>query len=378
MYRIPGIDLNVARPFYRKPETPVTFPSTAADGNSEAATTVTVSPFNQLFYDPTPPPSLISPQRSAGISPESTETLVRLLVHNHITWHIFFNYTGLHNHVPHHLLALWAMGACAPVLEASYTHHCEYQRPAFESPGHITQSNFYKHLGDERYYSAYLAFFTSELLAKGLGECLEEYVFSPTSNFAHPDNGDEEQPWVLSRFLSGYVHAFIHVGYGAEFGILGVSAEGLAMAAAHQSSPGMLNREWFQDVIVQPGNKGGSRSALTILSLLACDPRFSDVKEIDILSVFATAFKEYGSIIREYVEMWKFDVTSDAGIADAVEELSWMNSTICGVGGHVSSERFNADFLLAHILTSSLFLPSILSQTSKLSSRRALLLGYFT
>ena len=31
---------------------------------------------------------------------------------------------------------------------------------------------------------------------------------------------------MLSRFLAGVLHPLIHVGYGAEFGLLGMFAEG--------------------------------------------------------------------------------------------------------------------------------------------------------
>ncbi|KAG6334573.1 hypothetical protein ID866_4510 [Astraeus odoratus] len=386
MFSSPNIDLRVVRPFYRKQETPEALPSIASHGialySPEAAATLTVPPkssaFNQLFYDPAPPPSLICPQRWAGIDPESTEMLVRTLVHNHVTWHIFFNYQEFHNHASHHLLAIWAMGACGPIIEATYAQHWEYQRPVFESPGRITHSNFYEHLGDETYYSAYLAFFSSELLTKGISECLEEYLLSVAVNFAHPGDDDKEQPSMLSRFVAGVVHPFIHVGYGTEFGLLGISAEGLAMTAVHPPVPGLLDRLWFQDVMSKPDNESNSRSALTILSLVACDTRFSNVKEVESGALFSTAVKEYGSMIREYVETWKFDVTSNTGVADAVEELSWVTSVIYGVSGHISNQRFNADFFLMHLLTSSLFLPSLLSQTSKFSSRRALLLTYFT
>jgi len=72
------------------------------------------------------------------------------------------------------------------------------------------------------YYSAYLRFFESELLKRGLSECLEEYVFSLKANF----NNGGEHPAMLSRFIYGVIHPFIHVGCGAEFGLLGVSAEG--------------------------------------------------------------------------------------------------------------------------------------------------------
>lgn len=266
------------------------------------------------------------------------------------------------------------MGASDAVIDAAYATHYAYQRPAFESPAHITHGNYNKHLGDERYYSAYLRFFESELFQRGLPDCLEEYVFSLTVNF---DN-DGEHPAMLSRFVYGVIHSFIHVGYGAEFGLLGVSAEGLAMGAVHPSNLDLLHRAWFPDINSEPDQKRGTRNALTILSLVACDPRFSHIKYIENGKILAQGLKEYGVIIREYVEMWEFDTISDIGIADIVEELSWVNSIIFGVGGHLSSQEFRADFLLMHLLTSSLFLPSVLANIPKSSSRRLLLLTYFT
>ena len=74
------------------------------------------------------------------------------------------------------------------------------------------------------YYSAYLEFFKSELLKKGLAECLEEYVLSSAANF----DGDSDHLAMLSRFMNGVIHPFIHVGYGTEFGLLGFSAEGIS------------------------------------------------------------------------------------------------------------------------------------------------------
>ena len=57
----------------------------------------------------------------------------------------------LYSHAAHHLLCIWAMGANGPLIDAAYATHCKYQRPAFESPGHISHGNYNKHLGDERY-----------------------------------------------------------------------------------------------------------------------------------------------------------------------------------------------------------------------------------
>jgi len=150
------------------------------------------------------------------------------------------------------------------------------------------------------------------------------------------------------------------------------------MAAVHPSSPGLLHRPWFPDVISEPDQRGCTRNALTILALIACDPRLSNIKDIGRANTLNQSLEQYGPIIRDYVEMWKFDISSDRGIADAVEELSWLNSIIYGVGGHLSSQEFKADFFLMHLLTSSLFLPSLLANISKFSSRRLFLLTYFT
>lgn len=47
-------------------------------------------------------------------------------------------------------------------------------------------------------------------------------MFSLAANY----DSSGEHPAMLSRFIYGVVHPFIHVGYGAEFGLLGISAEG--------------------------------------------------------------------------------------------------------------------------------------------------------
>jgi hypothetical protein len=166
------------RPFHRPGEDPTHLRPEAltAHGVAEyslktAATDCgpqTRPPLDSLFHAPTLPPSVFSPRTFPGIDQTSTEALVRTLSDNHVRWHIFFNYKGFHkyvshrnvpvslfdvsrSHAAHHMLAIWAMGAPGPVIEAAYATHCEYQRPAFAAPGPINNHNFYKHLGDERY-----------------------------------------------------------------------------------------------------------------------------------------------------------------------------------------------------------------------------------
>jgi hypothetical protein len=52
-----------------------------------------------LFPAPQPPPSALAPERWPGISPESTDALLRTLRANHEQWHCFFNDKGFHKSV---------------------------------------------------------------------------------------------------------------------------------------------------------------------------------------------------------------------------------------------------------------------------------------
>ncbi|KAG6372610.1 hypothetical protein JVT61DRAFT_7356 [Boletus reticuloceps] len=369
------------RPFHRPGEDPTHLPPEAltarglADYSPKTAATVggpqTRPPLDKLFNAPPLPPSAFSPRTFPGIDQASTQALIETLSDNHVRWHIFFNYKGFHNHAAHHILAIWALGAPGPVIEAAYATHCEYQRPAFAAPGPINKPTFNKHLGDERYYAGYLDYFSSELLQKGLKQCLEEF-------FASEANFGTAFPEMLSRFVAGFLHPFIHVGYGAEFSSIGISAEGLAMAAVHPSSPDLLPRVWFPDVVSGVNTRGGNRTALSIVALVSCDPRLSQIKHMDEEMMCSKILTEHGSIIHDYVNMWKFDISTEDGIADAIEELSWANDLIYGVGGYSTDKPFSADFFLMHLVTSSIFLPSLLASIDKFSSRRLLLMAYFT
>ena len=50
----------------------------------------------------------------------------------------------------HGTLAIWAMGGTAAVIEAGYEIYCKQNRRGFKSPEPITETNFDRHLGDEK------------------------------------------------------------------------------------------------------------------------------------------------------------------------------------------------------------------------------------
>ena len=73
-----------------------------------------------------------------------------------------------------------------------------------------------------RYFKAYLDFFKEELDSKPVATLLEEYVFETRANFP----GNEKHPEMLNRFFQGLLHSQIRTGFGVEFGLPGIVAEG--------------------------------------------------------------------------------------------------------------------------------------------------------
>ena len=144
------------------------------------------------------------------------------------------------SHIPHHHLAIWALGANDTLIDAAYKHDIPIQRPAIEPTVPVTETNFVDHLGDEKYvsrsfvfvahiynhfyrfYSAYLDFFKNQVAEKGTPRVLEEWVFSREVNIS----SGEKQPKMLARLLDALVHSMIHLGYGLEFGLPGMVIEG--------------------------------------------------------------------------------------------------------------------------------------------------------
>lgn len=87
-------------------------------------------------------------------SKKVTETLLAKDFDLH---HAFFNARGFHNHLSHHMLAAYDLGASAEQLKAIYEDNASYQRPimldgveGILKPGEIDEGNWKKHLGNEK------------------------------------------------------------------------------------------------------------------------------------------------------------------------------------------------------------------------------------
>ncbi|TCD67715.1 hypothetical protein EIP91_012012 [Steccherinum ochraceum] len=344
-----------------------------------------------LFPAPAPAPkgSSVTPTRLVGPDADSVDALVEVLQKNHKNLHIFFNDRHFHNHSTHHMLAIYALGAGPKLIKAAYASHEAYQRPAVSAPSPITKENWKEHLGDEAYYQSYLTFFSDLLLKDGPSAVFQQYVFSKDANFV-PANGKSERPNMYNRLLGGLVHPMIHAGYGAEFGQMGMWAEGLSEACVEQPQPtALIPDSFFEELFAstpsivsrlasialsssdKPRTQGKSTHALSILGRVASDPQFSPaaigLTPESGFGGLAQVVKAVGPVLHKFLEEWTVGSTQ-AELDEKISELMWMNTVVYAVGGFGArkyasnqSKEFNSDFLLMHLVTSVLFVPSLAS-----------------
>ncbi|KAG2151107.1 uncharacterized protein EDB93DRAFT_1240158 [Suillus bovinus] len=354
------------------------------------------SELDALFPSPSSPPNTLSPLRYPGASPEAAAALTRVLKDNYTNYHIFSNYKWFHNHITHRALALYATGASGSLIEQFYKQDSTHERPAIESPEAITEENFTEHIGDENFYAAYKTFFSKVIKERGLSATLEEYIFSKKYNFMEGRDASV-QPVMLARFLGGLFHAFIHVGYGAEFGIPGMVVEGLALTSVHEY-------EFLPSHLFEPSGTTAVEKATTQLASLVLNtqrsttsPQLEQPQRNHAFSVLAkimqdskfppkeikkhskdfdSLMSEHGDTIWCYAEQWTIDLSQPGEIERKIEECIWTSTILYSVGGWSEDRSLTADFFFMHLVTSSLFLPSLLPYLPQ-DSQVLLLRGYF-
>ncbi|KAM6493036.1 Protein of unknown function (DUF4243) domain containing protein [Amanita muscaria] len=187
---------------------------------------------------------------------------------------------------------------------------------------------------------------------------------------------------MLDQFVALLLHAFIHTGYGFEFGLPGIVAEGLALTAA---SPVGLENMITLELFDKAGVKGLTAITSTAkpktgipTHALTIDARFTDAKYINPGDFLTDARDKFGDLIREYVDQWDADTSDPKGVTRKYEELVWTSVVLYGVVG--CTRRTNLKPVSScgmHIVTSSLFLPSLLAFLSS-PSQALLLRSFFT
>ncbi|KZT67500.1 hypothetical protein DAEQUDRAFT_767051 [Daedalea quercina L-15889] len=359
---------------------------------------------NCLFPLPSSPPSSRCPERFPGITHKTKLAVTRALKDNHTQLHAFRNEQGLHNHMSHQLLAVFAMGGSTPLYDSIYKIQEPRLLTAFESPENITQENYHMFLGNKEYYDAYLEYFHGVVLERGYAATLEEYVFSRSASF--PETGAPRR--MVNCLLARLFHPIIYLGCGLEFNIPGLVAEGLAQMAVHPKEvPSLLlasDYEVPEDAVDAPDlspvrtefssmalnerkrasltngylRRNGTLAVhvFTVLARVAQDDRFKPSvlglkpheDQFEAVYLLERVGKEVGSAIVEHASDWLPDDCADADVLEAkVEELSWLATLLYGVCGW-KQDGFVADFYLMHVVTSSIFLPSFLAYLSPTSA----------
>ncbi|KIJ21192.1 hypothetical protein PAXINDRAFT_165928 [Paxillus involutus ATCC 200175] len=321
-----------------------------------------------------------------GHDPEAQEVAEALLEQDRQTHHCFFNSRGFHNHLSHHLLAAYDIGAPAAVLQAIYDAENAGQRPIdVEEPEgappdqvKITPDNLREHVGEGRYYPALLTFFTEQIEELGVSETFERYIFSATVNVKGFD--------MLSRFMSGAYHPWIQTGYGAEFGSDAMVAQGLAQAAVHPpvipellydfAGPGSAEDLLNTSVRDQKAKTSAGRPLLHILRDVYDSEILHPVMPYDpnaLLSARREALMKDGrpEEMRRLCATWwsgKSPEEEATGLEEKIEELFWATTLLLSGSGK-RGRKPRLDFFLMHALNATHFMSSLLKIVSNDASK---------
>lgn len=110
---------------------------------------------------------------------------------------MFFNNDGFHNHIAHHVLSLYGLGAPLDAIERQYSRNASYQlpqaKPKDENVEALSKGSFSQFLGKGPRYSDFLSFYQREIDAKGWEAVIKEYLFS----------GEEKAEDLLVRMFAG-------------------------------------------------------------------------------------------------------------------------------------------------------------------------------
>ncbi|KAF2436806.1 hypothetical protein EJ08DRAFT_644413 [Tothia fuscella] len=301
-------------------------------------------------------PSHKSSFQLPSLSQESAKTASQLLQQNHDNHHIFFNSSGFHNHIAHHILTIYALGASPSTLQKQYDANANYQRPPGKVEEKIVKEMkdpevFRKYLGDEKYYNDYLVFFQGEMEEKGWESVVNEVLFK----------GDERGDDVLVRLFSGFLHPIIHLGFGIEFAQPGIIAEALAQAACHSNWIKPLYLDSEKAAKKSQKEATPSKPIIDLLNEIRSDSKLTNSPHWDDSNKIRD-----GILARAPQEMIKYasqyhinDPSSDLvrETAEMIEACTYYTA-----GAQHPPKQTMFDFYFMHCVNSSIFFPAFLKQ----------------
>ncbi|KAI8318736.1 hypothetical protein GQ54DRAFT_299930 [Martensiomyces pterosporus] len=276
-----------------------------------------------------------------GIDAKTREEATRLCARDYLEHHAFFNYMQFHNHLIHHLLASFSLGASAQRLQDIYDTNKPMQRKSLSPAANvvITVHNYDQHLSQEDYYPNYVDFFRREIKTSegGWRAVVSKYLFEPK---------------VFPLAMSGLFHPFIQLGYGMEFESEAIIATGLAQACVHKLQ---FNKTTvFDTPAPAAADDGEGLSLMQIIEKMRNDPLINELEQ------HTEQFTGEVRVIAEDIatkHSGKWVVNADAeSIKAKYHELL---TAIGYMYGAITRPGYKPifEFSLMHCLTSAYFLP---------------------
>ncbi|KAK6509752.1 hypothetical protein TWF481_004482 [Arthrobotrys musiformis] len=308
---------------------------------------------------------------------ESTRKASDLLQQNHDNFHIFFDFEDrLHNHVAHHLLSIYALGATPEELQFAYDTNSKSQLPIGDKKTPVLQDisnsdDWEKYLAVAENYATFLQYFQNSIGEIGWQETIKKHIFSEK---AVKDGMPE-------RLVAGFLHPWIHLGYGIEFEQPAIIAEGLAQTAVHDDWPGRYLKACMAAATAASSKNKEYGNGVTVTSLfnkahgsekLRKSTKWSDPQKNK--AVYANAFEEMVALASEW---YIAPTASDDAIARAAAELTSAAAFICSATPRLD-KKVKFDFFLMHTVTSSVFLGVWVRQKWLGNAEKSVLINYFS
>ncbi|KAH8434288.1 questin oxidase family protein [Aspergillus melleus] len=337
---------------------------------------------SEFRFDPERTPGL---RHAKNLTDESTRELERVLEENHSNHHIFTtteDHKGVyfHNHIAHHDITIWALGANPSTIRSQHDRNSLYQRQAMVIQDSVVKDMadpaVYKRcLGREENFLNYCRFFEDEINRIGYQAVLQKYLV----------DGSEIADDMLCRIYMGYVHGIIHIGMALEFKQARLLAEGFAQAAVHHDW-------WYTEYLTQSEElaKKEEEPALPLSDLIDlarqddtirnCSTLYYHLQKrkitgemcLDLEPARDGVLKNAGPELRRVAARYRVDPND---LERATAELQ--NTAVYLTAGAQRPPHICAfDFFLLHSVTSSIGHTMFLAEPSLSNAQKARLLEY--
>ncbi|KAG6048549.1 hypothetical protein E4U39_007270 [Claviceps sp. Clav50 group G5] len=288
---------------------------------------------------------------------ETAAKVTELLQQDFEKHHVFFNARGFHNHITHHLLTLYGLGAPISALKTAYDANEHYQQKAIPVKHSVVtelqrnwSANAPNYLSVGKHYSDFLAFFQLEIDEKGWEAVLSEFVFQDTSKSRD----------IYQRLFSGIAHPLIQLQFGLEWEQPAIIAAALAQAAVHDNSLGNFFDE--VDAAVEAHDQSGAEVPHRYLSRVCEEISSSDsplrnaAEWKDSDSLFEGVL---GKTLKEAVQLAASLRVKEQDVDERTAEMLHHNAYVSAASSQYPPHVPRYDFFLIHSLNASLFFLSL-------------------